>query len=127
MAKTSSPPSAASLQFLIDQFVKELSAAVEGATMARIQTAIGRAVGNGGGVLPRRRGRPPKNPFLAAVAQAPVRALRAPKQLCPVPDCTNPAAPVFGMVCSEHKDVPKSKIRQYRAARRAEKAKAKGK
>jgi hypothetical protein len=43
---------------------------------------------------------------------------RAPKQLCPVPGCKNAAAPVFGMVCAKHKDVPKAKIKTYREARR---------
>ena len=43
---------------------------------------------------------------------------RAPKQLCPVPGCKNPAAPVFHMVCAKHKGVAKSKIKAYRAARR---------
>jgi hypothetical protein len=35
-----------------------------------------------------------------------------------VPGCTNPAAPVFGMVCKEHKNVAKAKIKKYREARR---------
>ena len=34
------------------------------------------------------------------------------------------AAPVYGMVCAQHKDVPKAKIKKYREARRAKKAKA---
>jgi hypothetical protein len=42
-----------------------------------------------------------------------------------VPGCKNRAAPVFGMVCRDHKDVPKAKIKKYRAERRAEKEKAK--
>jgi hypothetical protein len=40
------------------------------------------------------------------------------KQLTPVPGCNNPAAPVFGMVCKDHKDVPKATIKKYREARR---------
>lgn len=40
------------------------------------------------------------------------------KQLCPVPGCKQAAAPVFGMVCAKHKDVPKSKIAVYRDARK---------
>ena len=48
---------------------------------------------------------------------------KGPKQLCPVPGCKNPAAPVFGMVCAKHKDLPKAKIKQYREARRAKKRK----
>ena len=34
------------------------------------------------------------------------------------------AAPVFGMVCSAHRDLPKAKIKEYREARR--KAKREG-
>jgi len=41
------------------------------------------------------------------------------KQICPVPGCKNVAAPVFGMVCKDHKNVAKSKIKKYREERRA--------
>jgi hypothetical protein len=41
------------------------------------------------------------------------------KQLCPVPGCKNPAAPIFGMVCKDHKNVAKSKIKKYWEQRRA--------
>lgn len=44
---------------------------------------------------------------------------KGPIQLCPVPKCKNRAAPVFGMVCSKHSDVPKAKIKAFREARRA--------
>jgi hypothetical protein len=47
---------------------------------------------------------------------------KPPRQLCPAPGCKNPAAPVFGMVCAKHKDVPKAKIKEYREARRRSKA-----
>ncbi len=46
---------------------------------------------------------------------------KLPRQFCPVPGCKNPAAPVFGMVCAEHKNVSKAKIKKYREARRAAK------
>src|SRR5262249_41704221 len=49
---------------------------------------------------------------------------KGPIQLCPVPGCTNRAAPVFGMVCSKPKDIPKAKIKKYREQRRAQKLKA---
>ncbi len=41
---------------------------------------------------------------------------------CPVPGCTNRAAPRFGMLCKEHKDIPKAEREKYFAARRAAKA-----
>jgi hypothetical protein len=52
---------------------------------------------------------------------------KGPIQLCPVPGCKNRAAPVFGMVCANHKGLPKAKIKKYREARRASKAKGKAK
>ena len=110
-----------SLQVLVDQFVRQIVVTVETATTQRVHSAIVTALGSGAAIFPRRRGRPPKNPLLVSMRLPPLRA--RPKQLCPVPGCHNPAAPVFGMVCAKHKDVPKAKIKQYRAARRAAKAK----
>ena len=48
---------------------------------------------------------------------------KGPIQLCPVPGCKNPAAPVFGMVCANHKSLPKATIKKFREARRAAKDK----
>lgn len=45
-----------------------------------------------------------------------------PIQLCPVPGCKNRAAPVFGMVCGDHRHIKKATIAKYRAARKAKKA-----
>jgi hypothetical protein len=100
----------------IDTFTNQLVATVEAAVAQRIQAALAGAFG-----APQKRGpgRPPKH--LAATAHSTFASVSAParkKQLCPVPGCTNPAAPVFGMVCKEHKNVAKSKIRKYREARR---------
>jgi hypothetical protein len=121
MAKKTAPES--NLQSLVEDFVKQIVSTVESATAQRVQSAVMTALGSGGG-LPRRRGRPPKNPpLLAANFFAPAR--KRPKQLCPVPGCNNPAAPVFGMVCAKHKDVPKAQIKKYRENRRAAKAKGK--
>jgi hypothetical protein len=124
MAKPALAPSA-QLQILVEQFVRQVVTTVETSTTQRVQAAIVNALGNGaGGLLPRKRGRPPKNPLLGAGFLSLVPARRRPKQLCPVPGCSNAAAPIFGMVCATHKDVPKTKIKQYRAARRAAKSKA---
>jgi len=109
---------------LIETFTQQLVATVEAAVAQRIQAALAGAFG-----LPQKRGpgRPPKQ-AVAHVAHVaarktqivrPVVAMTArKKQLCPVPGCKNPAAPIFGMVCKKHKNVAKSKIKKYRAERR---------
>ena len=101
----------------VTEFTERLHALIEGHAMERARAAVLQAFGIH---PPRKPGRPPK----AAMAVAPVaeRARKKlPRQLCPVPGCKNPAAPVFGMVCAKHKDVAKSKIKKYREARKAKK------
>ena len=110
------------LRSIVDDFVARLVAAVEADAAQRVRGAVLTALGESGGVVPRRRGRPPKNGgFGFMVPSAPSRP--RPKQLCPVPGCKNPAAPVFGMVCAKHKDVPKAEIKKFREQRRATKDK----
>ena len=122
MATTTRP---IDIRSLVQNFVTTLVAAVEQSTTARIQAALMNGVN--GAPVRRGPGRPPKNPLLLGTpALAPVKrgpAKRRPKQLCPVPGCKNPAAPVFGMVCAKHKDIPKSKIKEYREARKKAKDK----
>jgi hypothetical protein len=101
------------IRTLVEEFVNQIVAAVEADSVHRVQQAVAAAFG-AGAVPSRRAGRAPLAAF------APVK--RRPKQLCPVPGCTGVAAPVFGMVCAKHKDVPKAKIKEYRAARRAARA-----
>jgi hypothetical protein len=110
-----------SIQFLVDNFVKQIVATVEAAAARRVQAAVSVALGGGSAVaLKRRPGRPAKTAYaVSPVAHGPAK--RRPKQLCPVPGCTGVAAPVFGMVCSEHKKVSKALIKKYRAQRRASK------
>jgi hypothetical protein len=97
---------------LIEDFSSRLTAALETEAIERARSAVERAFGV------RRAGRPPKVSTLATGAK-PRR--KGPLQLCPVPGCKKPAAPVFGMVCAKHKDLPKAKIKKFREARKAKK------
>ena len=112
------------IQFLVDNFVKQIVATVEAAAARRVQAAMSVALGAGSALaLPRRRGRPAKASYLLPAVAQPAPIKRRPKQLCPVPGCTGLAAPVFGMVCAKHKAVSKALVKKYRAQRRAAKAK----
>jgi hypothetical protein len=100
----------------IETFTRQLVATVEASVAQRIEAALAGAFG-----VPQKRGpgRPPKHlAFPAPMTLFSSLAPRRKKQLCPVPGCKNPAAPVFGMVCKDHKNVAKAKIRKYREARR---------
>jgi hypothetical protein len=100
---------------LVTNFTNQLTSLIERETLDRARAAVVGALGPGNG----------RGATIKALAFASGRARKkAPKQLCPVPGCKNPAAPVFGMVCAKHKDVPKAKIKKYREARRAKKLKA---
>ena len=106
------------LSDLVSEFVEELSAAIEADVMGRVRSNVESLLDGGSGV-----GRK----AVGLSAAAPVRKRRkGPIQLCPVPGCKNRAAPVFGMVCSEHKNVAKSKIRKYREARKEAKGGKRG-
>jgi hypothetical protein len=110
------------LQDAIDTFTARLAALIEERAMSQARSAVLAAFGTDT-ALPKRRGRPPKALEAAAPAnQARVKARKkAPRQLCPVPGCKNTAAPIFGMVCAKHKDLPKAKIKAFRDARKAKK------
>ena len=108
----------------IETFTQQLVATVEAAVAQRIQAALAAVFG-----IPQKRGpgRPPKQAvaLVAPVAARKTQIVRPAvamaarkKQLCPVPGCKNPAAPIFGMVCKKHKNVAKSKIKKYRKQRR---------
>jgi len=103
---------------LIEDFTNQIVAAVNAAAAQRIQAALAGVFD-----LPQTRAPiAPARPIVTAPAPAVKRA--RPKQLCPVPGCKNIAAPVFGMVCAEHRRVAKSKIAKYRAERKANTAPA---
>jgi hypothetical protein len=112
------------VRLLIEDFANQLSTLVESQALDQARAAVERALGF------RRPGRPPKTAPLALTARARKETgkktgkkarKKMPKQFCPVPGCTNAAAPVFGMVCADHKNVAKSKIKKYREARKAKK------
>jgi hypothetical protein len=114
------------IQSIVDDFANQLSALIEAQVIERARATVAAALGAQGKRGP---GRPPKLARLvalelpASVTNGRKKARKkAPPQLCPVPGCKNRAAPIFGMVCSDHKDVPKAKIKEYREARRAKKA-----
>jgi hypothetical protein len=106
------------IRSLVEGFVGQIVAAVEADSVRRVQQAVTAAFSDGFSAAPRRPGRPAVTSV--QMAAAPVR--HRPKQFCPVPGCTGVAAPVFGMVCAKHKDMPKAKIKEFRAQRRAAKA-----
>jgi len=99
------------IQSLVENFTNQLAVLVESQALAQARAAVESALGG------RRPGRPPNISLLVGGKTR----KKAPRQLCPVPGCKNPAAPVFGMVCAKHKDVPKTKIKKFREARRAKK------
>ena len=105
---------------LVEGYVNQIVAAVEADSVRRVQQAVTAAFG-GNLDAPARRGRS-VGAQLATIGSVAAPIRRRPKQFCPVPGCTGVAAPVFGMVCSKHKDLPKGKIKEYRAQRRASKA-----
>jgi hypothetical protein len=119
------PTSDPNITVIVETFAIQIAAAVEESMADRLQAAIASAFG-----APPKRG--PGRPAKQAVAGvAPVVARSAekktrPKQLCPVPGCKNTAAPVFGMVCKDHKNVAKSKIKKYREERKGIATPAKG-
>ena len=110
---------------IVQNFVARLSSLIEQDAVVRARTAVLSAFGVGrAAVAAARAGRRARR-IVSAAARAQRR--KGPIQLCPVPGCSNRAAPVFGMVCSKHKDLPKATIKKYREQRRARKGKAGGK
>jgi hypothetical protein len=97
------------IRSLVDEFANRLQALMQHEVIARARAVVDGALANGRSRLPGASGKPRRKP---------------PRQLCPVPGCKNTAAPVYGMVCGKHKDVPKAKIKKYREARRLKNIKA---
>ena len=116
-------PRRTEIQDVVQEFVTRLSSLIEQDAMSRARDTVLSAFGGRApaGLRLRGPGRPP------GIGGGLRKRRKGPIQLCPVPGCGNRAAPVFGMVCSKHKDLPKAEIKKYREARRAQKQKAKKK
>ena len=103
------------LDSLVSEFSQRLMLFIESQINERARASLDAVFEKGAG----RRGRRPNTVALLPAATR----KKPPRQLCPVPGCKNPAAPVFGMVCAKHKAVSKAQIKKYREARRAKKLK----
>jgi hypothetical protein len=97
------------IRSLVDEFSSRLQSLMQEEIIVRARAIVDGALANGRGGRPLASGKARKKP---------------PRQLCPVPGCKNTAAPVFGMMCAKHKDLPKAQIKKYREARRLKKLKA---
>jgi hypothetical protein len=105
---------------IVGDFVSRLSSLIEQDAVTRARTVVLSAFGVGAAGGGRRGpGRPPGPGTKIASGRRQRR--KGPIQLCPVPGCTNRAAPVFGMVCAKHKGLPKAVIKKHREQRRAKK------
>jgi hypothetical protein len=103
-----------------------ITAEVDAHALAHARQAVFASLGMDVPVA-KRRGRPPKDAQVDALpitSITPKARKKMPPQFCPVPGCKNKAAPIFGMVCSDHKGVKKSLIMKYRESRKLEKRQA---
>jgi hypothetical protein len=119
-------PRRSEIQDVVQDFVVKLSSLIEADAVSRARDVVLSAFG-GRAPAGLRLGRGPGRPPGLGAGNGRRKRRKGPIQLCPVPGCPNRAAPVFGMVCSKHKDLPKADIKKYREQRRAQKAKGKGK
>jgi hypothetical protein len=117
------------LQELIQDFVDQLSATIESQAISRARKAVESALGGRAGAaqfgrigrLAALKHENGSNGHTNGTSLRRKPRKKPPIQLCPVPGCKERAAPVFGMVCAKHQDVPKAKIKKYREERRAKK------
>lgn len=127
------PKGSSDIRDIVSQFVIRLSDLIERDAVTRAREAVLTAFAGGAVPFKRGPGRPPGRPGRppgsmgsgVGLLLAGRKRRKAPIQMCPVPGCNNRAAPVFGMVCSKHKDLPKAEIKKFREARRAQKQKQK--
>jgi hypothetical protein len=103
-----------SIEDIVGKFVEDLTVIINKRACDSALAEIGNSVPPG-----RRASAVPAKPAGAAKPRR-----KGPVQLCPVPGCKNRAAPVFGMVCSKHKDLPKAVIKKHRDVRKNKNKKA---
>ena len=101
------------IQQITSQFIEDLTSIVKADAREQAMAAIG----GSNGVKSSKKVASGGAPMVTKAMKAKRR--KGPIQLCPVPGCGERAAPVFGMVCGKHKDLPKATIKKYREARRA--------
>jgi hypothetical protein len=112
------------IQQLITSFGANLYVIVRAEMRAEVTAEVAKVLNGSSVTAPRRGpGRPP-SPQLNGLSPGAKPRKKGPIQLCPAPGCKERAAPVFGMVCSKHKGLPKAAIKKYREARRAKAKKA---
>ncbi len=115
-------PKRSEIHDVVQQFAERLSSLIERDAISRARDVVLKAFG---GSAPAALGLRASGAIAGGAGGRKRR--KGPIQLCPVPGCSNRAAPVFGMVCAKHKDLPKAEIKKFREQRRAQKKKAKSK
>ena len=108
---------------LVTEFVGKLMAAAESEAIQKVFVALGSAFPDSLSWTPFREVKPNVVAALGVMRKTLVgKDGRSPKKratvYCPVPGCQGIAAPIFNMVCRDHKDVPKRTIAKYRRLRR---------
>src|ERR1700749_3683960 len=88
------------LELIVTHFVDGLSAAIEAEVIERARKHVAAAL------RPRWGSRRTLPDAIALLGIRPRK--KPPIQLCPVPGCQNPAAPIYGMVCAGHRHIAKA-------------------
>jgi hypothetical protein len=101
------------VRYLLEDYTEKLVELIEQRTVSRLQDLAQSITGLR--PSPARTSLPAANGSPAP----PKSRRRTSPRVCPVPGCKNPPAPFYGMVCREHKDVPKAQIQKYREARKS--------
>ena len=102
------------IRALLKQLETEIALATEEAVRKAVNVLLSHLGGDAFSAHGRRTGYTTIEP-----SNSSIRKTRRPF-LCLRNGCKNVGAPIYGMVCTEHKDTPKAEIRKLRAARKAQ-------